>query len=246
MSASSAVVERPPDLIEAARPAGRAGAPPAGRPLRVLVVAAYPAVRAGLASLLAQDRGIDAVEAPAVGPGQPGWSPLAEGDISFDALVVDLAGAHDPRADNLAETYPGVPLVLLGAEPSSVAAGLDGDPVAFLPPDADAPVLAAAVRAVVQGLTVLDPSLVALAGLHAHPAAPAQSPAGQGGETLTAREHEVLRLVADGLPNKAIARELGISEHTAKFHVGSLLAKLGAGSRTEAVTLATRRGLLSI
>jgi DNA-binding NarL/FixJ family response regulator len=53
-------------------------------------------------------------------------------------------------------------------------------------------------------------------------------------------------LVAAGLPNKTIARELGISEHTAKFHVGSLLAKLGAASRTEAVTIATRRGLLAV
>jgi DNA-binding NarL/FixJ family response regulator len=246
VSPSGAVVERLPDLIDAPRPAERAGAPPARRPLRVLVVAAYPAVRAGLAALLAQDPGILAVEAPAVGPGRSGWSPLAEGDVALDALVVDLAGAHDPRADDLAETYPGVPLVLLGVEPATVAAGLGGEPVAFLPPDADGPVLAAAVRAVVLGLTVLDPSLVALAGLHAHPTVPAQPETGQGGETLTAREHEVLRLVADGLPNKAIARELGISEHTAKFHVGSLLAKLGAGSRTEAVTLATRRGLLSI
>jgi DNA-binding CsgD family transcriptional regulator len=52
--------------------------------------------------------------------------------------------------------------------------------------------------------------------------------------------------VAEGLSNKAIADRLNISEHTAKFHVGSLLAKLGAGSRTEAVTIATRRGLLAV
>ena len=56
----------------------------------------------------------------------------------------------------------------------------------------------------------------------------------------------MLELIADGLPNKAIARELGISEHTAKFHVGSVLGKLGASSRAEAVTLATRRGLLTV
>ena len=71
-------------------------------------------------------------------------------------------------------------------------------------------------------------------------------PTDPGGETLTPREREVLELVAEGLPNKTIARELGISEHTAKFHVGSLLAKLQAGSRTEAVTTATRRGLLTM
>jgi DNA-binding CsgD family transcriptional regulator len=63
---------------------------------------------------------------------------------------------------------------------------------------------------------------------------------------LTPRERDVLLLMAEGASNKAIARRLGISVHTAKFHVGSLLAKLGAASRTEAVTLATRRGILPV
>ena len=63
-------------------------------------------------------------------------------------------------------------------------------------------------------------------------------------EPLTARELQVLQLVAQGLPNKGIARRLGISENTAKFHVASLCGKLGASSRTEAVTLAARGGLI--
>ena len=63
-------------------------------------------------------------------------------------------------------------------------------------------------------------------------------------ETLTARELEVLQLLAQGLPNKLIAVRLHITEHTAKFHVSSIMLKLGAASRTEAVTLAARRGLL--
>ena len=63
---------------------------------------------------------------------------------------------------------------------------------------------------------------------------------------LTEREQEVLRLVALGLPNKGIALDLGISEHTVKFHVGSILGKLDAGSRTEAVMTAARRGLLAL
>ena len=67
---------------------------------------------------------------------------------------------------------------------------------------------------------------------------------GQMTEPLTARELQVLQLVAQGLPNKGIARRLGISENTAKFHVASLCGKLGASSRTEAVTLAARRGLI--
>ena len=63
---------------------------------------------------------------------------------------------------------------------------------------------------------------------------------------LTPRELEVLRLLAEGLPNKTVAHRLEISEHTVKFHVNSLLAKLGAQSRTDAVVRATRLGLVLI
>jgi DNA-binding NarL/FixJ family response regulator len=63
-------------------------------------------------------------------------------------------------------------------------------------------------------------------------------------EELTPREVEVLRLLADGLGNKEVALRLGISDHTVQFHISSILAKLGAGSRTEAVTLGIRRGLI--
>jgi DNA-binding NarL/FixJ family response regulator len=100
--------------------------------------------------------------------------------------------------------------------------------------------LTAAVHAAAAGLIALDPAMAGAAGIHTHVRNQAES------DALTAREREVLHLVAEGLPNKAIARQLGISEHTAKFHVGSLLGKLGAASRTEAVTIATRRGLLPV
>ena len=63
---------------------------------------------------------------------------------------------------------------------------------------------------------------------------------------LTARERDVLAALADGLSNKAIARRLGISFHTAKFHVAGILAKLDADSRTEAVTKAAQRGLVML
>ena len=65
-------------------------------------------------------------------------------------------------------------------------------------------------------------------------------------EQLTPREGEVLRLLADGLGNKDIAVKLGISEHTIKFHIHSLLGKLGAASRTEAVTRGLRSGLIEL
>jgi two-component system, NarL family, response regulator YdfI len=65
-------------------------------------------------------------------------------------------------------------------------------------------------------------------------------------EELTPRETEVLRLLADGLPNREIAERLHISEHTIKFHIRSILGKLGASSRTEAVTLGFRSGLIEL
>lgn len=202
--------------------------------VRVRVVAAYPAVRAGLLALLGRTPTLRA-EAAAAPPGQP---PADRPDV----VVADLSGSGDRAAEELHEAWPGVPLVLLGADPAVHGPGLAGSPVAYLAPDADASALAAAVAAVRAGLIVLDPEIAGAARIHAH----AALPAGGNGDPLTARELEVLALVAAGLPNKAIARRLGISEHTVKFHVGSLLGKLGAGSRTEAVTLATRRGLLVI
>jgi DNA-binding NarL/FixJ family response regulator len=65
-------------------------------------------------------------------------------------------------------------------------------------------------------------------------------------ESLTPRELEVLELLAEGLPNKAIARRLGISDQTVKFHVSSIAGKLGAANRTDAVRRAVRRGLLTL
>jgi DNA-binding NarL/FixJ family response regulator len=91
---------------------------------------------------------------------------------------------------------------------------------------------------VVRGLIVCDSTLAAVFFPASHPgAAPLLDP-------LTPREIEVLQRVAEGLPNKVIADRLHISEHTVKFHLNSLMGKLGAQSRTEAVVRATRLGLL--
>ena len=74
----------------------------------------------------------------------------------------------------------------------------------------------------------------------------ADAGAGEIVEPLTARERQVLELLAEGLPNKAIAARLAISDQTVKFHVASITAKLGAANRTEAVRIALRRGLISM
>lgn len=198
--------------------------------IRVLVLAAYPAVRAGLRSLLDGAPGIEVV-------GDLPLDGLAAAAPSADVLVLDL----DERAasDLLAEAFPGMPAVLLAAsgdEPGEMAG-----PHAVLHRDATASELAAAVVAVSAGLVVYDP---ALAPLPARPLSLLDP--GDGSEPLTERELDVLRQLALGLPNKTIALNLGISEHTVKFHVSSVLAKLNAASRTEAVMLAARRGLLPL
>ena len=125
----------------------------------------------------------------------------------------------------------------------------------MLPAHASAEQLDAAIAAVASGLAVLpadDVSAVAHDLPDPDPSAVGrQSGSWQEGddyplESLTPREEEVLELLADGLSNKAIATTLKISEHTAKFHVASVLAKLGVSNRAEAVRQGLRRGLVSI
>jgi len=112
---------------------------------------------------------------------------------------------------------------------------------AALPGDISPEQLVAALEAVASGLVVLHP----LQATEVIPAGAAPAPAvEESAESLTRREHEVLQMLAAGLSNKEIAARLNISEHTAKFHVASILGKLGAASRTEAVSLGIRRGLV--
>ena len=110
--------------------------------------------------------------------------------------------------------------------------------------DASVDEIAVAMTAVYQGLTVLDPRIQSL--LRTSGSAQPNRESIVDVEPLTAREMEVLDLIAQGFPNKGIAVELGISEHTVKFHVGSILTKLGAASRAEALARAMQAGILSI
>jgi len=110
---------------------------------------------------------------------------------------------------------------------------------AVLPCDASVEELTAALRALRSGLVVLHPDAVT--------AAPAVSSLDANADReLTSREREIVEMMAEGLGNRVIARRLGISRHTVKFHVASILAKLRARSRTEAVMTAVRRGVVSV
>lgn len=102
---------------------------------------------------------------------------------------------------------------------------------AVLPEDASAEEIAGALHAAAAGLVVMR-------------RADAPRAAAARDTSLTPREIEVLRMLADGLPNKIIAYRLGISEHTVKFHVTSILGRLNAASRAEAVAIGIRRGLI--
>jgi DNA-binding NarL/FixJ family response regulator len=112
--------------------------------------------------------------------------------------------------------------------------------------DVTADQIIAAVHAAAAGLLVM-PAEEGTAFLpQSPPHEPAQEPAQDMVEPLTPREMDVLEMLAEGLSNKMIAHRLSISDHTAKFHVNSILAKLNAGTRTEAVTRGIRLGLIKI
>jgi DNA-binding NarL/FixJ family response regulator len=112
---------------------------------------------------------------------------------------------------------------------------------AVLPSDVSAGQLRAALEAAAAGLVVVHPS--ELSGVLPAPAE-LSAPLRELPEPLTRREREVLQMISAGLGNKEIAGRLSISEHTVKFHVASILGKLGASSRTEAVSIGIRHGLV--
>lgn len=161
-----------------------------------------------------------------------------------DVVVWDLGADEDAARDRLQEhTPPEAPLVALVGAGSLARAAFAWGARAVLPRDVDDEALAAALRAVTRGLSVATPSLLADAlAARDEP----EAPRGKGDVALTAREREVLGLVAEGFSNKLAARRLGISEHTVKFHVDAVMERLGARTRTEAVVRAARRGLLTL
>lgn len=202
---------------------------------RAVVVASSPAVRAGLRALLEQTQTWQVV-----GEVAPGGGPLPV--TTVDLLVVSPAGDRVEQVQELDDAFPGAALVVVTGEPTAFAPLVlrHASGGAILSPDVTAEQLCAAAEGARNGMTVLEPTFAR--SLQVGSAAPTSGE----GESLTPRELEVVRAMALGLPNKGIARRLGISEHTVKFHVGTILAKLGAASRTEAVMTAARRGLLPL
>lgn len=197
----------------------------------VVLSAALPSVRLGLTAMLTEQHHRVVAEEQA---GEGAVWVLDDPDPDLVDRLGPAPGADLPRAAVILTDDAGVAARL-------ARAGLPG--WACLGRDAGVAELDLAVRAAAAGLVLLDLPILAALAAGAPPATP-PNPAGVLREPLTPRELQVLQLIAQGLPNKGIARTLGISENTAKFHVAALTAKLGASSRTEAVTLGARRGLI--
>jgi DNA-binding NarL/FixJ family response regulator len=215
--------------------------------IAVLIVAGLATVRAGLAALLTATDGEGRTGHVRVAGQASSLDADAAADLlpEVDVVLLDAPSALEVGEAALALDGLGPGLVVLG--PAGAAGRLrSANPPfawAYLSRDAEPSRIVAAVGAVAAGLVALDPELMGGA-LGSQATAPL--PGASEADELTAREREVLTLVAIGLTNKAIAQRLSISDHTVKFHVASLLAKLDAESRTEAVHVAARRGLLTL
>jgi DNA-binding NarL/FixJ family response regulator len=203
-------------------------------PPRVLVVSADPLARGGLTALVASEPSVTlAGEAAPDGALRGAVQALSPSVAAWDV------GPDDGFGDVVGEAVEGgLPVVALLAADGQAREALGAGARGLLRRSASAGRLAAALRAVAGGLWSLDGE-IGTALLRPVPAEHAV-------EALTPRELEVLALLAEGLPNRAIAERLGISERTAKFHASAILAKLGAGSRSEAIVRAARMGLVAL
>ena len=203
--------------------------------LRVLIVSPDPLVRGGLASML--DSAAELIVA-----GQVGLEQLSEADIEVyhpTVLLVD-ADSDDPdevQAVSALRRYD-LPLVLItSASSERFAQILRSRTTSLLSRSANLDQIRAAIFAASVGLMVVEADTAPPDPIFDHESRY---------EPLTQRETEILQQIARGSTNKAIAADLGISENTVKFHVNTILGKLDAQSRTEAVVIASRLGWLHI
>jgi DNA-binding NarL/FixJ family response regulator len=192
--------------------------------ISVLTAASSAVGRAGLASVVRELPGF--VVAGSVGTGDVVDLAL---ELNPDVVLWQLTADEDPRALCRLEGYPTV-LLTSNSAYDLIRAGARG----VLPPEASAEQIRIALEAAVAGLSVFSPDRLSVPVPVAQPS------------NLTARETEILRLIAEGLANKEIAWKLGISGHTVKFHVSAVLGKLGAGSRAEAVGAGIKQGVIML
>ena len=209
--------------------------------IRVLVWAKSPFMRAGLETAVCGDGRFEIVEhdhtidlATACRDKRPDIVLLESAEIDVFRTVAEISS--EPRG-------PAFAVLATNANRSELLRLVRSGARAILHSDSSPVEISDALQAVSNGLAVFSAELleILLPGAEATEAEPFLLQ-----ESLTSRETEVLALLAGGAGNKEIAAKLGISEHTAKFHVSSILGKLGATTRTEAVTRGYRLGLIMI
>jgi DNA-binding NarL/FixJ family response regulator len=211
-------------------------------PVAVAILSADPSLRGRFQRLPQDDRTITMV-------GVVGHASDLMSLISRKAI--DIAVMDDPTHEQLeqwkeARTKPPLLVLLHAGDRNNAVRALDAGATAILDRSAGRRKIVAAITAAAGGLVVLEPQH--LGGLIEDTPRVAEPPEedGPGPVRLTPRELDVLAAMADGASNKAIARRLNISFSTVKFHVASILAKLDADSRTEAVMKAAQSGLVML
>lgn len=193
-------------------------------------------VQAGLATIINTER------VTVVGGAEQLTEQLTEQQIENLAVEVVLISTEltaetlDGIAPLLEEEAPAVVWLVNLLQETWLAEAERLGVLGLLPHDASANEILAAIEAAAAGLVVLHPEI---ASLLRNP-----TPTLARTQALTQREIEILRMLAEGMANKTIARQIHISEHTVKFHVSSIFTKLGVSSRTEAVTIGIRQGLI--
>lgn len=203
--------------------------------IRVLIIGESPLARTGLAAILSSQPGLLVIGQAAPDPELVSALLTYQPDVLAWDFGWDAAAGLEVLAE-VRDTAP--PALVLVSDAGAARDALSQGARAVLMQDASGDLLASALLAIVHGLVVVHPDMLPSTLLA--PAGESASPA----DALTPRELEVLTLVAEGLANKAIASQLGISDHTVKFHINAVMNKLGAQSRTEAVVRATRLGLI--
>ena len=211
----------------------------ASQPIRVMLVDDHTMVRRGLATFI---RAFDDLQlAGEAESGEAAIQLCAEvlpDVILMDMVMPDMDGAAATRA--IRQQFPQVQVIALTSfkEGDLVKNALEAGAIGYLLKDISADELHRAIRAAHAGRATLSPEAAqALVETANQPAVP--------GLDLTEREREVLALMIEGLNNTQIAGRLTVSPSTIKSHVSNILAKLGVASRTEAVTLALRNGIIS-
>jgi DNA-binding NarL/FixJ family response regulator len=216
--------------------------------LRVLVVAGTPQVQEALAALILSSSTLELGDSVLV---EDASDPL----IEYDAADVTLWEIDTEQVAQPPSLWNALPLVIFLTPWHDAQARelLDLGAAAVLPRDAPPRQIEAAIHAAAADLIVVDRLSTAKPSDRSPFDAPIEvSELPDDGESLgvvehlTPRELEILEMLAQGLGNKAVAARLSISEHTVKFHVGSILGKLGAASRGAAIATAIRRGWLMV